>query len=43
METGRLPSRKDYTNAYSTNNASFFYMQLILAIIHPLHFTSMII
>lgn len=44
MKTDRLLSKKkkDYTNAYPTNNASFLYMPLIIAVINPLHFTNMI-
>lgn len=34
--------KKDYTNAYPSNNASFLYMPLIIAVINPLHFTNMI-
>lgn len=42
METDRLISRKDYTNAYFTNNVLFPYMQPMLAVTNHLHFTNMI-
>lgn len=42
METDKLLSSKDFTNAYSTDKVSFPYIPLILAVINPLHFINMI-